>query len=41
MVLSPSSPIKPKYKWYGTQADYDALTQYYTEEENDTVYFTI
>jgi len=39
--LAPNSPLKPKYRWYGTQAQYDALTQYYTDEEWDTVYFTI
>lgn len=40
-TLAPNSPLKPKYKWYGTQAEYEALTQYYTDEEWDTVYYTI
>lgn len=39
--LAPNSPLAPKYRWYGTQAQYEALTQYYTDEEGDTVYFTI
>ena len=39
--LAPDSPLKPKYLWYWTQAQYDALQQYYTDVENDTVYFTI
>jgi len=41
LQISPNSPLTPKYVWYWTQAQYDALSQYYTDEENDTVYFTI
>jgi hypothetical protein len=41
MQIAPNSPIKPKYNWYGTQAQYDALSQYYTDTPNDTVYHTI
>lgn len=41
LQLAPNSPLSPKYVWYWTQAQYDALSQYYTDEENDTVYFTI
>ena len=41
MLIAPNSPIKPKYNWYGTQAQYDALSQYYTDTQNDTVYHTI
>ena len=41
LQISPDSPLTPKYVWYWTQAQYDALSQYYTDEENDTVYFTI
>ena len=40
-AIAPDSPLKPKYLWYWTQSQYDALTQYYTVTENDTVYFTI
>jgi hypothetical protein len=36
-----NSPYKPGYFRVGTQAQYDALSQYYTEQENDTMYFTI
>ena len=39
--LAPNSPLNPKYRRYWTQAQYDALTQYYTEVAGDTVYFTI
>ena len=39
--LAPNSPLTPTYFWYWTQAQYDALSQYYTEEEGDTVYYTI
>lgn len=39
--LAPNSPLAPKYRRYWTQAQYDALTQYYTEVAGDTVYFTI
>ena len=39
--LAPNSPLSPKYRWYWTQAQYDALTQYYTDEVGDTVYYTI
>jgi hypothetical protein len=36
-----NSPYKPWYFRVGTQAQYDALQQYYTVQENDTMYFTI
>ena len=39
--LAPNSPLTPTYFWYWTQAQYEALSQYYTEEEWDTVYYTI
>lgn len=39
--LAPNSPLTPKYRRYWSQAQYEALTQYYTDEEGDTVYFTI
>ena len=39
--LAPNSPLTPKYRRYWSQAQYDALTQYYTNEPGDTVYFTI
>lgn len=39
--LAPNSPLTPKYRRYWSQAQYDALTQYYTDEAGDTVYFTI
>jgi len=41
LAYTPTSPYKPKYHRVGTQAQYDALSQYYTEQENDTMYFTI
>ena len=41
MQLAPNSPLTPTYYWYWTQAQYEALSQYYTEEEWDTVYYTI
>lgn len=41
MQLAPDSPLTPKYEWYGTQSQYEALSQYYTDEEWDTVYYTI
>jgi hypothetical protein len=41
MQLAPNSPLTPKYFWYWTQSQYEALSQYYTEEEWDTVYYTI
>ena len=41
ITYNPDSPYKPKYHRVGTQAQYDALSQYYTEEENDTVFFCI
>lgn len=45
-VMSGGLPLAPgslpvKYLRFGTQADYDAKTVYYTDEENDTAYFTI
>ena len=39
--LAPNSPLKPKYNWYWTEAQYQALSQYYTDEPEDTVYHTI
>ena len=39
--LAPNSPLTPKYRRYWSQAQYDALTQYYTDNPGDTVYFTI
>jgi hypothetical protein len=39
--LAPNSPLKPKYHWYWTEAQYQALSQYYTDEPEDTVYHTI
>jgi hypothetical protein len=36
-----NSPYKPGYFRVGTQAQYDALQQYYTEQPNDTIYFCI
>jgi len=41
LAYTPTSPYKPKYHRVGTQAQYNALSQYYTEQENDTIYFTI
>lgn len=41
ITYNPDSPYKPKYHRVGTQAQYDALPQYYTEQENDTIYMTI
>lgn len=41
MQLAPNSPLTPTYHWYWTQSQYEALSQYYTEEEWDTVYYTI
>ena len=41
LAYTPTSPYKPKYHRVGTQAQYDALSQYYTEEENDTIFFTV
>jgi len=38
--IAPNSPIKPKYTWYGTEEQYAALTQYYTDEEWDTEFHT-
>ena len=37
---APTSPMKPKYHWVGTEAEYQALQQKYTDEEGDTMYFT-
>ena len=39
--IAPNSPLTPKYRRYWSQTQYDALTQYYTDEPGDTVYFTI
>lgn len=39
--LAPNSTYTIKYHWYGTQAEYEALNQYYTDTANDTAYFTI
>ena len=41
LAYTPTSPYKPKYHRVGTQAQYDALSQYYTEQENDTIFFTV
>lgn len=41
ITYNPDSPYKPKYHRVGTQAQYDALQQYYTEVENDTIYMTV
>ena len=38
---APNSPLTIKYHWYWTQAQYDNLSQYYTDTPNDTVYFVI
>ena len=38
--LAPSSPLTPKYRRYWTQAQYEALSQYYTDTPWDTVYHT-
>ncbi len=39
--LAPNSPLTPKYRRYWTQAQYEALSQYYTDTPWDTVYHTI
>ena len=39
--LAPNSTYTIKYHWYGTQAEYEALNQYYTDSANDTAYFTV
>lgn len=39
--FNPDSPYKPGYMWVGTQAQYDALSQYYTVQENDTIFMTV
>lgn len=36
-----NSPYKPGYFRVGTQAQYDALSQYYTVQENDTIFMTV
>ena len=41
MKLAPNSPLSPKHQWFWTEAQYKALSQYYTDEANDTVYYTI
>lgn len=38
--LAPTS-LQIKYHWYGTQTDYEWLSQYYTDTPWDTAYFTI
>ena len=35
-----TSPNKPTYCWCWPDADYQNLQQKYTEQENDTIYFT-
>jgi hypothetical protein len=37
---APNSPDKPKYHWVGSEEDYQALENKYTEQENDTMFFT-
>lgn len=39
--LAPNSTYNVKYHRYGTQAQYEALNQYYTDSAGDTAYFTI
>lgn len=39
--LAPNTELNVKYHWYGSQASYDSLNQYYTDTANDTAYFTI
>ena len=39
--LAPNSPLQPPYHWYGTEAQYQALSQYYTDTPWDTVYYTV
>ena len=36
-----NSPYKPWYFRVGTQAQYNALQQYYTVQENDTIFMTV
>jgi len=38
--IAPNSPLSPKYRRYWTQAQYEALSQYYTDTPWDTVYHT-
>ena len=41
LQVSPNSPITwIKYIWYGTEAQYAALSQYYTDVAGDTEYHT-
>lgn len=37
---APNSPDKPKYHWVWPEEDYQALENKYTEQENDTMFFT-
>lgn len=37
---APNSPDKPKYHWVWSEEDYQALENKYTEQENDTMFFT-
>lgn len=37
---APNSPDKPKYHWVGSEEEYQALENKYTEQENDTLFFT-
>jgi hypothetical protein len=39
--IAPNSPLQPPYHWYGTEAQYQALSQYYTDTPGDTVYYTV
>ena len=39
--LAPNTELDIKYHWYGSQASYDGLNQYYTDTAWDTAYFTI
>lgn len=40
LVRADNSPDKPKYWRVGSEEDYQELEQKYTEQENDTIYFT-
>lgn len=39
--LAPNTELDIKYHWYGSQASYDSLNQYYTDTAWDTAYFTV
>lgn len=40
LVRADNSPDKPKYWRVGSEEDYQALENKYTEQENDTLFFT-